>query len=277
MGFSFYPETNLDTCICGDCVQVLQSSFLDSSIDLIVTSPPYANARKQVYGGIDIDKYVDWFLPISSELYRVLKDDGTFVLNIKECAYKGERSTYVIELILALKKQGWLWTEDFVWYKTTSAPGKWPNRLRDAWEHCLQFNKSKKFNMYQEAVKVPAASSYIKRLNNLGKNDHSRYENKTGSGFSRDLSKLVGRTHVYPPNVLIFSSETRNRNHPAVFPLQLPTWFIKLFTKEGDTVLDPFCGSGTTLVAAKNLKRHYVGIDLVPEYCEVSKTRLFRE
>lgn len=120
----------------------------ENSIDLIFTSPPYADSRKKTYGGIHPNQYVEWFLPISSELLRVLKPTGTFVLNIKEKAVNGERHTYVIELILAMRKQGWLWTEEFVWHKKNSYPGKWPNRFRDSWERLLQFNKSRKFNMY---------------------------------------------------------------------------------------------------------------------------------
>ena len=117
----------------GDCKNKLKE--IDSnSIDLIITSPPYADRRKNTYGGIKPDEYVDWFLPISEQLLRVLKSDGTFVLNIKEKAEEGERSTYVIELILALRKQGWLWTEEFIWHKKNSYPGKWPNRFRDSWE-----------------------------------------------------------------------------------------------------------------------------------------------
>ena len=107
----------IDTNILhGDCKNVLKS-LDDNSVDLIFTSPPYADQRKKTYGGIHPDKYVDWFLPISQELLRVLKPDGTFILNIKEKVVNGERSTYVMELILEMKKQGWLWTEEFIWHK----------------------------------------------------------------------------------------------------------------------------------------------------------------
>ena len=140
--------------LSGDCLEKLKE-FPNSSVDLIITSPPYADQRKNTYGGIKPEKYVSWFLPITAELLRVLKNDGTFILNIKEKVQNGERSTYVLELILEMKKQGWLWTEEFIWHKKSCYPGKWPNRFRDAWERLLQFNKAKKFNMYQEAVIVP--------------------------------------------------------------------------------------------------------------------------
>lgn len=107
----------------GDCCEVLKT-FPDHCIDLIFTSPPYADQRKKTYGGISPDQYVDWFLPISSELLRILKPTGTFILNIKEKTSNGERHTYVLELILAMRKQGWLWTEEFIWHKKNCYPGK---------------------------------------------------------------------------------------------------------------------------------------------------------
>ena len=101
------------TLILGDCREALKT-LKDDSIDLIFTSPPYADSRTNTYGGIKPEKYVEWFLPISKELLRVLKPTGTFVLNIKEKVVNGERHTYVIELILEMRKQGWLWTEEFI-------------------------------------------------------------------------------------------------------------------------------------------------------------------
>ncbi len=120
----------------GDCREVLKT-IDDNCVDLIITSPPYADRREKVYGGIKPDEYVEWFLPRSEQLLRVLKPHGTFILNIKEKAENGERHTYVLELILGLRKQGWLWTEEFIWHKKNSYPGKWPNRFRDVWkEYC---------------------------------------------------------------------------------------------------------------------------------------------
>ena len=100
----------------GDCAEQLKK-LPDDSVDLIVTSPPYADQRKTTYGGIAVNQYVEWFLPITKELLRVLKPTGTFILNIKEKVQNGERSTYVLELILEMRKQGWLWTEEFIWHK----------------------------------------------------------------------------------------------------------------------------------------------------------------
>ncbi|MDZ4122512.1 MAG: DNA methyltransferase, partial [Candidatus Cloacimonadaceae bacterium] len=98
----------------GDALEVLKQ-LPEDSIDLIVTSPPYADSRINTYGGIKPDRYNEWFLPICDELLRVLKPTGTFILNIKEKAIEGERHTYVIEMILEMRKRGWLWTEEFIW------------------------------------------------------------------------------------------------------------------------------------------------------------------
>jgi site-specific DNA-methyltransferase (adenine-specific)/site-specific DNA-methyltransferase (cytosine-N4-specific) len=246
----------------------------DNSVDLIVTSPPYADQRKSTYGGIQPDKYVEWFLPISKELLRVLKPTGTFILNIKEKVVDGERSTYVLELIIAMRKQGWLWTEEFIWHKKNSYPGKWPNRFRDSWERLLQFNKSKRFNMYQEEVMVPMGDWAKTRLKKLSDTDKIRDNSKVGSGFGKNISNWVNRDKAYPTNVLHLATECSNKNHSAAFPEELPEWFIKLFTKENDTVLDPFMGSGTTLKVAKRMKRNSIGIEIVPEYYEMVRKEL---
>ena len=109
--------------LLGDCGDVLKD-FPDNSVDLIFTSPPYADQRKKTYGGVSPEEYVDWFLPKAEQFLRVLRTTGTFILNIKERVVEGERHTYVIELILQMRKQGWLWTEEFMWHKKNSYPGK---------------------------------------------------------------------------------------------------------------------------------------------------------
>lgn len=251
--------------LMGDSAEMLKT-LPSNSIDLIFTSPPYADQRKSTYGGIHPDRYVEWFLPISEELYRVLKPKGTFVLNIKEKVVNGERHIYVMELIIALRKQGWLWTEEFMWHKKNSFPGKWPNRFRDSWERLLQFNKSKDFNMYQDEVRVPIGDWAKDRLKNLSSTDKKRDNAKNGSGFGKNVSNWVGKELVYPTNVLHLATECQNKNHSAAFPNELPEWFIKLFTQEGDTILDPFLGSGTTVFVANRMHRHSIGIEISPEY-----------
>lgn len=253
----------------GDSLEVLKD-FKSNSVDLIITSPPYTDQRNNTYGGIEPDRYVDWFLPISKELLRVLKPTGTFMLNIKEKVVNSERHTYVIELILKMKKQGWLWTEEYIWHKKNCHPGKWPNRFRDSWERLLQFNKTKKFNMHQEEVMVPMGDWAKTRLKKLSEADMQRNNSRVGSGFGKNVSKWIGREMAYPTNVLTLATETNNKNHSAVFPKSLPTWFIKLFTKRGDIVLDPFLGSGTTSIAALKLDRNSIGIEILKEYYDLA-------
>jgi site-specific DNA-methyltransferase (adenine-specific) len=260
----------------GDCRELLPQ-LPDGCVDLIVTSPPYADQRKQVYGGVHPDEYVEWFLPISAELKRVLKPTGSFVLNIKERVVNGERHTYVLELILKMREQGWLWTEEYIWHKKNTYPGKWPNRFRDAWERCLHFTKQKQFKMFQEAVMVPMGEWRHTRLRKLNENDLRRDVSRVGSGFGKRVANWIGREWAYPTNVLHMATECYNRNHAATFPVDLPAWFIRLFTEPGDVVLDPFIGSGTTAVACVRLGRRYIGFEWNPEYVQVARERLEKE
>jgi site-specific DNA-methyltransferase (adenine-specific) len=262
-----------------DCLIALKK-MPDNICNLIITSPPYADKRKHSYGGVSPNKYVEWFSPIAEELYRVLKDDGSFILNIKEHPQNGERGTYVLELILKLKEQGWFWIEEYCWYKKNSFPGKWPNRFRDSWERCLHFTKNKKFKMFQDAVKVPIGDWSKKRFKSMKKNDFVRYISKNNQHLGRNVSNWLNKKKVYPHNVIVLEEEHRlyfsnvvetavassDKNHSAIFPLELPSWFIRLFSRKNDVILDPFLGSGTTAVAAALLGRKYIGIELNKEY-----------
>lgn len=267
------PETYTNRILQGDAQEALKA-LPDASVDLIVTSPPYADQRAATYGGVKADNYVEWFMPIAAELKRVLKPEGSFILNIKERVVNGERHTYVLELIIAMRKQGWLWTEEYVWHKRNCYPGKWPNRFRDAWERCIHFTKQKGFAMYQEAVMVPMGDWKNSRLQNLSETDQRRDNSRVLSGFGKNISNWIGREMAFPSNVLHLATECGNKSHSAAFPVELPSWFIKLFTQRGDLVLDPFMGSGTTAVAAQQLERFYVGTELNPEYIAVAHERL---
>lgn len=128
--------------------------------------------------------------------------------------------------------------------------------------------------MYQDEVRVPVGDWAKGRLRNLSATDRRRDNAKNGSGFGKNVSNWVGRELVYPTNVLHLATECSNKNHSAAFPRELPEWFIKLFTKEGDTVLDPFAGSGTTLVVAQAMRRHSIGIEIVPEYFQMMRAQI---
>lgn len=269
-------KVNSNIIYNGDCSDLLldKKRFPDNSIDFIITSPPYADIRKRFYNSIHPKKYVEWFIPIGKELYRILKNDGSFILNIKEHPVNGERGTYVLELILELRKLGWFWIEEYCWYKKNSFPGKWTNRFRDAWERCLHFTKDTKFKMYQDEVKVPIGDWAEKRFKSMTENDFRRHVSQTNLSLGRNVSNWLDREKVYPHNVLVFEEEhyisnviefatvCYNKKHSAAFPLELPTWFLQLFTKKGDIVLDPFVGSGTTAYSCLLLDRKYIGIEI---------------
>ena len=305
-------EGGKSTIYSHDSIKVIQKK-ITKPVDFIMTSPPYADARYKTYGGIHPDEYVEWFLPYSKELYNVLKPRGSFILNIKERVVDGQRHTYVFDLIKQMQDQGWLWTEEYIWFKKNPVPGKWPNRFRDGWERCLHFTKQKNFDMYQESVMVDIGSWAKSRLKNLSETDKRRDNSKVNSGFGKNLSNWVGRDKVFPSNVLKIDyteeelkywyeemgrlsdciekgieyerstnvielpNVCANKNHSAVYPVALPEWFIKLFTSEGDTALDPFSGSGTTGVAAKKLKRNSILIDVIPEYSKIAEERIINE
>ena len=128
--------------------------------------------------------------------------------------------------------------------------------------------------MYQYEVKIPIGDWAKGRLKNLSDTDKVRDNAKNGSGFGKNVSNWVGKETVYQTNVLHLATECNNKNHSAAFPEELPEWFIKLFTKELDTVLDPFAGSGTTLFVSNRMKRHSIGIEIMPEYYEMIKSKI---
>lgn len=259
----------------GDCLDILKK-IPDESIDLIITSPPYADARKNTYGGSKPEDYIEWFIPRSNELKRVLKSTGSFFLNIKEKCVNGERHTYVIELILEMKKTGWRWVEEYIWHKKKCMPMNPNRRLKDAWERILHFSKTKNYNFYPDKVKVPAAESYKSSIKRKQKKyGNNKFISKTKSGSSVMYNNFDSEPDlVYPSNVIHKSSITYNAGHPAAYPIWLPEFFINLCAKKGDIVLDPFLGSGTTAVASKNMGISCIGIEQFQEYVEVAHQRL---
>ena len=265
------------TCqiVHADCVEFLQT--LGNSIDLIVTSPPYADARKKHYDSIKPDDYPAWFHPFQETFWRILKPHGSFILNMKDKIVEGVRHRYAWRTLKTLSTHGWLCIDDYIWHKKTSMPGYWPSRLRDAWEYMFHLAKDKRPYIDQTAVKIPIARATQHKSNQISINNHSeKVFSSTGSGFTRHLNAWADKALVLPTNVLHLSTETHNRKHPAVFPVELPAFFIKLLSKPNDRILDPFAGSGTTGIAAIKLGRHCMLIDNKYEYCLVAKERLMK-
>lgn len=260
----------------GDSLDYLTG--LDSeSVNFVITSPPYANQRKGSYNGVGEFEYVEWFLKYSKEIYRVLSNDGSFVLNIKEHTVDGQKSLYVMKLVIAMVEfQGWRLVDEYIWHKSNAVPGKWNNRFRNAWEHCYHFSKNKKFIMNQDMVKVPISEGTKKRMGSVDKG-YAKSVSKTGSRYSANMAYYLDKETAYPTNVLYGSTETTNKKHPAVYPLWIPEWFIKLFSNEGDIVLDPFMGSGTTALACLNLNRVSIGAEYEEKFINIYKDRLVKE
>jgi DNA modification methylase len=277
--------------ICGDSRKILPT--LSDKVQLLVTSPPYADARKSHYDSIHPDEYAAWFMDFHKPFWDILDNEGSFVLNIKDKTVNGIRHRFVWETIKRLEEAGWKAIDDYIWYKTNPMPGHWPSRLRDGWEYCFHLAKTIKPRMYQDNVKVPIGGWTEARLSNLKQKDRVRQNSANKSGFGRDISYWVDKSTVFPSNVLKLrepeAEQTpqsnvidlalvgKNYQHPAVFPVGLPAFFIRLFTAECDMVLDPFCGSGTTGIAAINLQRNSILIDNNEKYCQIAYNRIKEE
>jgi site-specific DNA-methyltransferase (adenine-specific)/site-specific DNA-methyltransferase (cytosine-N4-specific) len=260
------------TVIHGDSRKELRA--YEGQVDLIVTSPPYADARRKHYDGVHPDKFVDWFLTFHEPFYKALKPRGSLVLNIKDKVVDGVRHRYVWHTIEELGKRGWFAIDDYLWHKTNPMPGYWPTRLRDGWEYCFHLSKSKRPYFNADAVRQPIGDWVESRLAKMGENDLSRHNSVNDSGFGRDISKWVGKQTVLPSNVISRALVGRNKEHPAVFPVDLPLFFIKLLCPEGGLVVDPFGGSGTTGIAALSIGRQCLLIDNNEQYCQAAIKRL---
>ena len=277
-----YPESNLET------MQRIESN----SIDMVLTSPPYANARAKTYGGIDADDYINWFIPIAKEIYRILKPTGSFILNIGDNTIDGETHLYTFEIPIVLKREiGFKFIDPLIWHKKTTPPGKFKNRFKDGWEFCFHFSKTLdiKFNPYAVAEKTTQVSidralrhkdTHIMKsttgsgFNNPNKNLKERRNRQTGSGFGTDDNYMDSLEMALPMNVIYCSPETRNMNHSAPFPIEIPVFFIKAFTDENDIIYDPFLGSGTTAEAALRLNRKFIGSEIKTEYVSTANNRI---
>lgn len=245
--------------------------------DLIVTSPPYADARNNHYDSVHPDKFAEWFLTFHESFYQALKPTGSLIINIKDKVVDGVRHRYVWHTIEALCERGWFAIDDYLWHKPNPMPGYWPTRFRDGWEYCFHLAKSKRPFFNSDPVRKQIGDWVESRLQNLGKNDSSRHNSVNGSGFGRDISKWVGKDTVLPSNVLTIPLVGKNKGHPAVFPVELPLFFIKLLCPENGLVIDPFAGSGTTGIASLSFGRNCILIDNNAEYVREAIYRLQNE
>lgn len=275
---------DLNRIIQGDCLEVLKT-LPPNSVHLIVTSPPYAMQRKDDYGGIKESDYLEWFLERAKEMRRVLTPNGSFVLNIKEHTKNYIRSTYVLELQLALIKElKFHWIDTYVWVKKNTYPIGIKNskKLKDGWEPCFHFAKGLDFRPNFDEVKIPLSQSMIERKAMLQKTPKDKLKKikkaKSGSVFELNIdTNMMNINSAYPSNVMYWAVGDNRKDrvmHSAIFPKELPAFFIKCFTDPNDVVLDPFSGSGQTCIEAKKRGRRYLGIELMENYVRYSEKRL---
>ena len=254
----------------GDCIDHMKE-FEDSSIDIIITSPPYADRRKNTYGGIDPNNYCNWFIPIATEMFRILKDDGSLFINLKAHCDNGERVFYVWELVMKIRNEvGFRFVDEYCWERN-GVPGKFKGRFKNAFEPVYHFAKQKDFTFNPYSVAHEMSEDSLKRAKRKACG-----ESKNGSGFAgmRKNSTMLDKKLALPSNVLKFTQKsnqyTKKSNHPAVFPCELPEFFIKAFSNEGDIVYDPFCGSASTGIAALKNGRRFIGSEIKEEYVKLS-------
>lgn len=253
------------------CVDALVGlkQLKSESINLVVSSPPYADIRKS-YSYVDPNQYVSWFTPIAKELFRALTSTGSFILNINDKCIDGERHTYVFELVLKLKELGFHFIDRMVWVKKNGVSGN-GKRRSDYFEFIFHFAKSSEYVFNVDAIRTPYAPSSIKRAQSPIKANTSNRETRelTATQYKEWKLNPLG---ALPKNVLYFKKDSGDTIHKAAFHIELPTHFIKAHSNPGDTVLDPFAGKGTTLIAAKLLNRQYIGLELKQEYVDLAKS-----
>ena len=249
----------------GDCIDVLKE-LPEGIVDSVVTSPPYAMQRASTYGGIPEKDYPEWTVAWMQEVWRVLKDDGSVIINIRPNIKNGQISDYVLRTRLALRGAGWVELEELIWNKKGGAPLGSIHRPRRSWESLLWFGK------HGRAYSAPKAAGQ------LSERVGGAQGGRTGPHISKNQTDL--RTGISRVSDVVDISTRLNGNsnglndHPAPFPWQLAEWCGKLITPPGGTILDPFTGSSSTGVAAKRNGWDFIGIDMSAEYIEMSRQRL---
>ena len=301
--------TELGEAWVGDSRKLLKK-IPDASIDLVVTSPPYGLLKKKEYGNENQKDYVKWFRPFAKELHRVLKANGSLVINIGGAWQKGQptRSLYPYHLMLDLCEPDrrrklaptFHLAQEFYWFNPAKLPNpvQWANvtreRVKDAVEPVWWLSKDPHPKACNRRVLVPY-SEHMQRLLKSGKyNSGARpsgwniskvWARDNGGAIPSNLVADDALDHVF--NLLVVSNTSSNdplrksvkengvNAHPAMFPTALPEFFIRMLTDEGDTVLDPFAGSNSTGWVADSLQRRWIAIDLDESYVDNSRLRWF--
>lgn len=236
-----------------DCIEGMQG-LPDDSIDLTVTSPPYDNLRK--YNGYQWD-----FEQTAKELYRITKDGGIVVWIVSDATVKGSETGTSFKQALFFKECGFNLHDTMIWQKPNAMPQIDKSRYTQCFEYMFIFSKGKPKTVHLRAIPTKYGGKFLK---GGGTNDQS---------INRGLGGVVRKERI---DFNIFSCVVAGTNygHPAVFPLQLAKHHIESWSNEGDTVCDPFMGSGTTAIAAIQTNRKYIGMEISKEYCEIAKKRI---
>ena len=279
--------------IVGDCVEVMKE-LPSKSVDLVLTSPPYADQRNYGTEGASVspDGYIKWFAPKARQIKRVLKDNGSFILNINDKTVGGFQHLYAFELLIYLcKKQGFHLVRDYIWYNPATPPnvfssGKY-GRTKKSHEYFFWLSKGPEWTFNLDPIRKPYCKDMAKYLSGKGKGD--RTENSRPSTHNFNCEKSWTNNGGSDPGTVISLANTNSNDlfsklckergiaHPARFPEKLAEFFILSGSEEGYLVLDPFSGSGTTALSAARNNRRWLGIDSNAEYCELAKARMQME
>lgn len=290
-------STQRGAAFLADALEVLRA-LPDGSVDAVITSPPYALHFKKEYGNAEKADYIAWMLPFAREIRRVLKDDGSFVLNIGGSYNKGAptRSLYHFKLLIALVEEvGYHLAQECFWYNPAKmpTPAEWVNvrrmRIKDSVEYVWWLSKTEWPKANNRNVLKPYSPDML-RLAKRGVRTTTRPSGHAikASFASAEAGGAIPANVIEddtPTDLLRFGNNSANdryterckaeglKIHPARFPSQLPEFFIKLLTEPGDLIVDPFAGSNTTGAVAESLGRRWIAIDQVPEYLRASSFR----
>lgn len=296
-GFAPYYSTDLGDAYFADSIEVLKA-IPEGSINAVITSPPYALHFKKAYGNAEKHDYIEWFLPFAAEIFRVLSDDGSFILNIGGSYNEGTptRSLYHFKLLVELVERiGFKLAQECFWFNPAKMPmpAEWVTvrriRIRDSVEYVWWLSKTP----WPKADNRTVLKPYSKDMEHLNKRGMHRTVRPSGHNIKPSFSKVEAGGSIpsnvveeeLPIDLLRFGNNAANdayterckkaeiKVHPARFPTALPDFFIKLLTTEGDLVLDPFAGSNTTGAVAEKLQRRWVAVEKVEVYLEASKFR----
>jgi site-specific DNA-methyltransferase (cytosine-N4-specific) len=280
-------KTDLGVAYVADSLQLMRE-IPSSSIAAVITSPPYALHFKKEYGNVDKAVYVEWFLPFAREIKRILKPDGSFVLNIGGSYNQGRptRSLYHFRLLVELCDTiGYHLAQECFWYNPAKlpAPAEWVNvrrvRVKDSVEYIWWLSPSEWPKANNRAVLLPYSDD-MERLIKRGYRAKKRPSGHNITGKFRANhngsipSNLISRGNNESNSAFIRNCSKKGlKLNPARFPSALPEFFIKLTTEPGDIVLDPFAGSNTTGSVAENLQRRWLAIEIDKEYLRASGLR----